>query len=245
MAIKDELKAFGLEDKKARVYLALLEMGQAKAHEIAHKAKISRPTTYDILEKLATDGLVGAYEKHKIRYYIANDPERIKRNLLDKQRSLENLLPELRSIYNSLTSKPKIAFYEGVEGIETVFEETINARNKNLRGILSMYDLFKIPGKRYMDDYVKRRVQLGYNLQVIRSRPKEVAETWPTSHEEFRELRYAPEPMVFDMTMYLYDNKVGLISTVKENFGMIIESQEYSRTMGYLFQALWQVSRSA
>jgi len=106
-----------------------------------------------------------------------------------------------------------------------------------------MYDLFRIPGKKFMDVYVKRRVELGYNLQVIRSRPKEVAETWPTSAEEHRELRYAPEPMVFEMTTYIYDNKVGIISTAKENFGMIIESREYSQTMGYLFEALWQVSR--
>ena len=74
MALKDDLKEFGLDDKKARVYLALLEMGQAKAHEIAVRARVARPTAYDLLEKLSEEGLVGAYEKHKIRYYIVNDP---------------------------------------------------------------------------------------------------------------------------------------------------------------------------
>ena len=245
MDLRDELKEFGLDDKKAKVYLAVLELGQAKAHEIAHKAGVARATAYDLLEKLAQDGLVGAYDKHKIRYYIASDPEKIKRNLQEKQRSLEHLLPELKSVYNSLKAKPKISFYEGVEGLKTVFEDTLTAQNKNLRGILSMEDLYKVPGKNYMDDYVARRVAAGYQLRVIRSKPKEIAPDWPGSPAERRDLRYPPASMVFDMTTYIYDNKVGLISSVKENFGMIIESREYSQNMGHLFEALWQISHAA
>lgn len=245
MTLKDELKEFGLDDKKARVYLALLEMGQAKAHKIAVRARVSRPTVYDLLAKLTEEGLVGAYEKHKVRYYIANDPEKIKRNLMEKQRTLDSLLPELKSIYNTLQAKPKISFFEGVEGVKTVLEDVITAKGKQLRGILSMHDLFKMPGKQFMDNYVARRVKLGYLLRVIRSKIKDVPETWPTNPAELRQLRYAPAPMVFEMTTYIYDNKVGLISTAKENFGMIIESQEYSQTMRYLFEALWQVSSPA
>ncbi|GEM_PF-3348417 len=44
------------------------------------------------------------------------------------------------------------------------------------------------------------------------------------------------------MTTYLYDSKVGLISTQKENFGMIIESKEFYQTMNNLFESLWQIS---
>lgn len=245
MPIVDSLKEFGLKEKEAKVYLVLLELGEAKAHTIAHKAGIARPTAYDILEKLSTDGLVGAYDKKKIRHYTANEPEKIKQNLLEKQRAFDMVLPELKSVYNKLKAKPKISFFEGIEGTKTVFNDTLTAPDKQLRGLLSMYDLFKTPGKTFMDGYVKRRVDGGFALRVIRSRPKEVMETWPSSNEENRQLRYAPEPMIFDMTIYLYANKVGLISTTKENFGMIIESEEFARTMGYLFEALWQVSKPA
>jgi hypothetical protein len=51
--------------------------------------------------------------------------------------------------------------------------------------------------------------------------------------------------MVFEITTYIYDDKVGLISTEKENFGMIIESKEFSQNMRHLFEALWQVSAPA
>ena len=91
MTLVNELKEYGFDDKKARVYLAILELGQAKVHEIAYKAGVARPTAYDILEKLTFDGLAGAYEKRGIRYYIANDPEKIKRNLQEKQKNFEKL----------------------------------------------------------------------------------------------------------------------------------------------------------
>lgn len=242
MSLKESLKEFGLDDKKAKVYLAMLELGTAKAHEIAHKAKIARPTTYDILEKLSQDGLVGSYEKRGIRYYIANDPEKIKRQLQEKEKAFDAILPELKSVYNSLSAKPKISYFEGIEGIKTVLDDTIASPTKMLRGILSMNDLFKIPGKQFMDSYVKRRVEYGYKLQVIRSKPKDVGETWPTSDKELRQLRYTPPSMIFAMTTYIYNNKVGLISSKKENFGMIIESEEFHQNMNFMFEALWHVS---
>ncbi len=151
-------------------------------------------------------------------------------------------MPDLKSLYNTLKAKPKIKYYEGIEGIKTIFEDTLTAKDKHLEGILSMVDLYKIPGRTYMDDYVRRRVSQQFNLRVIRSKPKDVEEVWPTSTEEQRQLRYAPADNIFDMTTYIYDNKVGLISSKKENFGMIIESDEFSKTMGFMFEALWQVS---
>lgn len=240
----DLLKEFGFKEKEAKVYISLLEMGEAKAHEIALKAHLSRSTTYEILEKLSEDGFVIIQDKKKIRHYIANDPEVFKRNLEAQQHAFDLILPELKSVYNRIKSKPKIVFYDGEEGIKTVFEDTLRSSDKLLRGILSMEDLFKIPGKKFMDDYVKRRVELGYELKVLRSRPKEVAEEWPSTPEERRELRFPPDNLVFDMTTYIYDNKVGIISTEKESFGLIIESEEFSKTMRQLFELAWGVSAS-
>ncbi len=237
-----KLKDFGLGDKEARVYLALLEVGEAKAHEIASKAGVARPAVYDLLNRLTEEGLVGTIQKNKVAYFVANSPETIRRGLEEKQRVFDQLLPELRSAFNTTKSKPRILYYEGVEGIKTVFEDTLTAHNKTLLGILSMEDLFKTPGKEYMDDYVARRVAAGYTLRVIRSKPKEVGHAWQSAPGEKRELRYPPASMVFDMTTYIYDDKVGLISTEKENFGLIIESVEYSNNMRHLFEALWQIS---
>lgn len=244
-SLEQSLAQFGFDNKEAKVYLATLELGTAKAMDIARKAGIERTTSYDILTKLAQQGLIGKYVKKGVHYYIAAEPRKIQHQLEEKQRAFSQLLPELLGIYNTLTAKPKIQYYEGVEGIKSALDDTLTTRDKKLRSIFSIIDLFKVPGRTYTENYVKRRIEAGINLQVIRSKLKDVPEYWPGSTEDRRSLRYAPNSMVFSMTTYLYDNKVVLISSKKENFGMIIESEEYHQTMSHMFDALWQVSTPA
>lgn len=243
MSLVSDLKKIGFDEKKARVYTALMELGTAKANAIAKKADIERPTTYDILGKLSKEGLVSQFEKRGVKTYTIENPEKLRSNLREQEQHLNHLLPELRSLYGTSEIKPRIRFFEGTGGIKTALLDTLTSHEKILRGILSMTDLYTIPGKKFMDEYIKQRVERGYALHVIRSRPKEVdPRDWPTSLQEHRELRYAPPDMVFSMTTYFYDNKVALISTEKEQFGMIIESEEYSQNMRHLFSALWQIS---
>lgn len=242
MPLLKELEQFGLDNKKAKVYLAVLELGEAKAFSIAKKAGLERPTTYDILEKLIKERWINFYEKRGVRYYLAENPETVQRQLASKEQAFAGLLPQLKSLHNTLEFKPRIRFYEGVDGVKTVFDDTLTVKNKKLCGILSMVDLFKMPGREFMKNYVENRIKSGIGLRVIRSRPKEAAEDWPTDTAAKRELRYAPADMIFSMTMYIYDDKVGLISSQKENFGMLIESEELRDNMQNLFEALWQIS---
>lgn len=244
MSLEKDLEQYGFDDKKAKVYLATLELGTGKAHEIAKNTKIERPTVYEVLNKLIQDGLVSMYEKRGIKHFVAEDPAKIQKQLQQKERSFSELMPELLSLFNILKAKPKIRYYEGIDGIKTILQDTLTPKNKKLRGILSVVDLFKIPGQEFMDSYVAKRIEEKIQLRVIRSRQKDVPEYWPTSTQALRELRYTPAQMVFSMTMYVYDNKVGLISSRKENFGMMIESEEFSENIGNLFEALWKISES-
>jgi sugar-specific transcriptional regulator TrmB len=243
MNLLNILSDFGLEKSKGDVYLAALETGTGSAVEIAKKANLPRTTTHEILQYLVALGLVSFVVKGRTRIYTAESPNKLKTILKEKERRLENVLPELTSLLNTSGLRPRVRFYEGVAGIKTVLEDTLTVKDKILRGILSMADLYENPGKEFMDDYVKRRVAAGIKLKVIRSEIKEVEEIWPSSHEENRELHYAPKDMVFPMTIYLYDKKVGIISTQKENFGMIIESEDFHLTQKNLFEVLWQVTR--
>lgn len=242
MAINNELQTFGFSDKKTKVYLATMELGHAKAYDIAHKAGLERSTTYDILEKLVRDGLVSFYNKRGVRYYASENPAKIKYRLEEQQKIFSQLLPKLQSIYNTHDVKPQVHYYEGLEGVKTVFLDTLTTQNKMLYGVLSMANLMKIPGRIFMNRYIEQRLQKGIRLKVIRSQQTEAKEHWPTDLAAKRELRYAPMNLVFPMTMYLYNDKVSLISSQKENFGMIVQSVDLHQNMQNLFLALWQMS---
>ncbi len=244
MTTEEALAQIGISGKRARFYLAALELGQAPVHLVAQKAGISRTTAYDVLARLAQDGLVTRVEKDGRYHVTAEDPKRLLSVLEDRRRTVESLVPELRSLYNFSALKPRIRFYEGAEGLKTVLYDTLECRSKQLLGILSMTDLLEVPGRVEMEEYIARRIARGIHLRVVRSRVKDAGEhVWPTSVEDLRELRYAPDGIVFTMTTWTYDEKVSIISSRREHFGMIIESQEFSHLMTNLFTVLWAVSQ--
>lgn len=244
MAILDTLAQLGLEQNKAKVYLAVLELGSGSAQEIGERAGLQRTTTHEILQILLARGLVSLTTKGRTRMYVAEKPSKLKKLLIEKEKKLDAILPELELLYNTEGLRPRVRFYEGVEGVKTILEDTLTVQNKQLYGILSMEDLYEIPGKRFMTEYVERRVGADITLHVIRSQTKEIEETWPPSRKEKRELRYAPSYLVFPMTMYLYDNKVCIIGTKTENFGMMIESKEFYETMKNFFDVMWDLSKN-
>ena len=54
----EQLERLGLNRNEAKIYLALLDLGEAQAGQISKKAQINRTTTYDSVERLIQRGLV-------------------------------------------------------------------------------------------------------------------------------------------------------------------------------------------
>jgi len=241
MEISEQLEKYGLDKRKAFVYLACLELGPSSVQNIAAKTAIKRTTIYDILTSLISQGLISQTIKGKKRLFVAESPEMIRELLQKKEQEFEQILPELKSLHFIPGPKPKIKYYEGIEGVKKVLDDTLTVSNKKLLGILSMVDLFDFMGEEYMESYVQRRIKKNVELRVVRSREKEAeAKRWLTNTKELRERRYSPKGIVFSLAQFIYDNKVCLISSKKENFGLIIESEEFAENQKQLFEVLWQ-----
>lgn len=238
---------FGLHQTEARFYLAALELGQAPIREVANKAGISRTNAYDVFTRLLEQRLVSQVQdaSSQSMLIVAEAPERVLEIIEERRRKLELVLPELRSLHNRSVSKPKVRFYQGPEGIKAVLNETLTCRSKQLLGILSMRDLYEVPGRAWMDDLVKRRIEAGVSLRVVRSHVGDLHQLWPESAADRRTLRYAPVDFVFAMTTYIFDKKVAVISSRQENFAITIESEEFARMQTNLFEILWSASLPA
>lgn len=239
--LSDALQQLGINDKRGNFYLAALETGEAPVPTVAKRAGVSRTIAYSIVDWLVKAGLVTRLRRQGKYYVVAADPNHLLRVLADRQRTLGDVLPELQSLYSSSIVKPRIRFHEGREGIRTVLYDTLTCRSKHLSAVLSMADLRELPGEQ--EQYIAERRARGIHLRVVRSPAKEEGDhLWPTSARDLRELRYAPADLLFTMTTWIYDHKVALISSRRENFGMIIESLEFSQLMTNFFELLWRTS---
>lgn len=218
---------------------------------IAQRTNIKRTTIYDLINDLKQRGLITQTVIGKKRLFLAEDPETVINIFKNKEREFEQIIPELKSLYYSNISalKPRMRYYEGIEGSKKVLEDSLSAKEKTLRCIMPLKDIIDLFGEDYFQEYTKKRIRNGYTLKSIRPSAKEIVPIrkkyhWVSSYKEKREVRYAPKNFTFSMTMYLYDQKVSFISSKKESFGIIIESQELAENQRAFFEVLWQISQA-
>jgi sugar-specific transcriptional regulator TrmB len=247
--MQEELERAGLDPKEAQMYLAVLELGQPTVAQAAQVAQVSRTNAYDVVRRLARRGLVTVTEvgptgepagrgRGVLR---AADPEQFLAEWRERGDVLRELVPRLKAVMNTQTSRPRVRYLEGGAGIATALREVLKW-GVPLKGILSMVDLLQVPGRQPMEEFIARRRELGISLRVVRSPEKETEDLWPSTGRDLREVRFAPLEHVFTMTMLIGSDSVAVISSRRENFAMMIDSSEYAALQSGLFDSLWAAS---
>jgi len=237
------LVSIGLSEKEAGVYLALLELGKRTVSPIARKAGINRTTSYDILDRLVSKGLISVSGKEPTQEYITESPEKLRsfvESELNKKKAqlqtLDSLVPQLKSLHN-VSARSQVRFYEGKEGLEQVYEDTLTS-HEEIRAYASVEDTQQtLPD--YFPKYYKRRAKNGIPIRAIFPTTPEAIELSKRNKDELRETALVPsEQFSFSPEINIYDNKV-MIASWKERLGIIIESQEIADAMKKIYELAW------
>ncbi|NTW30254.1 MAG: hypothetical protein HGA33_03180 [Candidatus Moranbacteria bacterium] len=241
MEIKRVLDEFGLNGKKADVYLAALELGSASVIEISKKAGVKRTTCYDILQDLGAEGLISETSKGKRRLFSGEDPVKIQKRLRNRERLFSEILPQLQSIHNVRGTKPKIRFYEGKEGLREVYEDTIENGSEILA--FASYDIVGVLGKEWADEYLRKRLRNGIYAKAIIPGSDAVRKDFISKDKDQRRstktIDSAKYPFSIEINIYGHQ-KIALMSA-KEEIAVIIEGTEIHNTMKLIFQLLWDL----
>lgn len=239
MEIKQILEQFGLIGKKADVYLAVLELGSGTVIEIAKKAEIKRTTGYDILLDLEKSGLIYQTTKGAKRLFVAEDPEKLRKKLEEKERILDEMLPQLRSLYNVRGIKPKIKFYEGKEGLRQVYADTLNYNGEILA--FASEDVVKVLGMDWANDYLAKRVKKEIRIKIILPKTEMIEKDFnPLDQKQLRTSKLVnAKKYPFSIEINIYGHqKIALMSS-REEMGIIIEGAEIYNTLKLIFELLW------
>ncbi|MCF7865496.1 MAG: hypothetical protein K9M11_03250 [Candidatus Pacebacteria bacterium] len=241
--IKINLQSFGFSEKEVDVYIALLELGKGTVSEISRKAGINRTTGYDILGSLATKGVVNVSGKEPKQEYAAESPasitqylKRIAAETAEHIKKSEEIIPELE-VLHALKNRPKIRFYEGKEGLQHVYEDTLTS-SEPIRAYATIDDMYKaLPN--YFPEYYKRRAKKGITIRGIVPKTAAGIDRKKYDKEEKREIAFVPaDKYYFSPEINIYDNKV-MIASWRENLGIIIESAEIADVMKKMYELAW------
>lgn len=94
----DDLRNFGLSAHEARVYLALLELGQTAAGPLVRKCRMHRQLVYSALASLEGRGLCSYVMKNGRRNFFSTRPETILQQESDRYRRMQAIVPELKAL---------------------------------------------------------------------------------------------------------------------------------------------------
>lgn len=240
--IVDTLTDIGLTEKEAKVYLANLELGQSVISKIAKRAKINRVTTYDIVERLIHKGFINFVTKHKVKYFSPTKPDLIFQNTKRKVDAFQKSLPTLKRLQGE-TPHPRVRYFEGLDGIKSIYEDTLSSKTDILN--FSNSEEIRQFWPTYDNDYVRKRAKKKIFLRGVSPLDEAGMQVASENKKYYRDIRLIPNKKYnFSNEINIYDDKVSIISFNEGLIGMIIESKEIADTQRSIFTMVWDFSKT-
>ncbi len=248
--LEKELTNLGLSDKEAKVYLAAIQLGPAPVQKISQKAKVNRATTYVIIESLMDMGLMSTYDEGKKTFYVAEKPDRMldyfkekEKDLHGKIGDLKELLPEMMLLYSDFSDRPKVKYYEGVEGLKAVYRDFSKGQRKEelIYTFLPVDEFNDSVLAKELTAARKKRVAKGVRMKVIYTSEKGRVDDYENKAEqnleEYKFVDYKKCP--FKGGMNIYGNKIFMIDYRGSLGGVVIENHTMADAMKSFFELLW------
>lgn len=239
-----ELTHLGLSEEEAKVYLACLEVNGGPVSVIARKAGVHRVGCYHTLENLLSKKLLSQFNRNGVKCFAPEPPEKLESIAQERVKLAKSLMPELKSLIISSGAKPKIRFYEGRDGVERVFNESLEAKGEilgytNLKAVTDFFPEF-------FKSYTRERLEKGIKTRYLSPNTVETVHVI----DPFLPKKYDPnlieillvnkEQFPFENEILIFGNTVGIVSLEKDELlGLLVESSTFAQTMKAVFDLAW------
>jgi len=237
MELTKTLRSLGIDDKQAAVYLAALELGTATVGEVAKKANIKRTSVYNFLPEMKTAGLVSEIKKGRTSLIIPSDPQILIARAQDNLKNVKSALPELLGLFNLPAHKPKVKFYEGVEGIKTAYQDILDT-GETIYGFSDYEKMFALMPADYMWTFPPDRVKRKIKFYCIAQDGPIGREVKRKDKSQLRETRLVKTD--FETEINIYGNKVTMMSFRRPGAAVIIEDAAIAKTLKSIWKAWWE-----
>lgn len=248
----ETLKNIGFTPDQVAVYKTLLEYGKLPASTIASRARVSRVITYKILGQFVDMGLAEKIDMPKsVAKFGPTDPESLRKLIESKKSEIDSFtascelaISQLRPAYNLITHKPGMVFYEGLEGVKKVLEDSLYTEG----AIYTYVDIDAVIDhfKQINDDYVRLREKRNISKKVLAA-DSPTSRNYLKNHiNELTDFKIIGKDKIpFGAAMQIYDDKISYITIGKESgslIGIIIQDEKIANMHRYFFECLYDLS---
>lgn len=255
-SLENVFEKLNLSPEHARVYQASLESGPSPASSLAKKAQVPRSTCYGLLYDLTKKGLVSSVKDETKKIFSPAPPERLRGLLAEKEADLRRelvetskQLPQLKTLFESHKPQfPKVRFYEGAEGLKTVYYDALSADEILVicQGSPKTQTSLK-DDPQYLKDFIRecasRKIP---TRELLEDNPavREYKKKHGSGVHQIIITPRNPKTRFGHVDKHIYQDKVAYIS--HDNLvGVIIEDQTLAESERALFEALWNYYSAA
>lgn len=243
-SINETLTLLGLTDKEIQIYLACLELGSATVQELANRSGLKRTNIYNYLEDLKQKGLITEIQyKHKA-LLIAENPQMLKQRAEKRMteakscvQKIDEAIPELLGIFSLPGEKPKVKYYQGIEGIKKIYDDTLVA-GEPIYAFTDYEKMFDVMTPEYMIKYAENRATKRISFYTL-AQPGHWAKKMVALNKEHKREMKLLENAQLETEINIYGNKVALLSFRRPYTGVIIEDRAISQSIKSIWKVLW------
>jgi sugar-specific transcriptional regulator TrmB len=237
MEMNKVLEAIGLNDKEAKVYLAILQLGTASVPRISERAGTKRPTTYLILEDLRKKRLVTKVMRGSVIIYSAESPEQLLEEERKKTTILETGLPDLLAIYNTKKEKPKITYYQGEESIVRLYDEIFKEKNIWFYGSIgSITPAVMVRVNQHLSAIKDKKNN--YQIRELLQADDDSIE-WAKNNSDHHQIKLVDKKFLLPTDNMIYGDKVAIITYKETPMAVVIKSSDVVATHKSMFEMIW------
>lgn len=236
MELESVLQHLGLNEKQAKVYLALLQMGKGSVPAISVKAGTKRPTTYLLLEELRMKGLVTLLPRSGKVLYTPNSPEQLLEEQREKQQLIKANMPELMAMFNTKKEKPKVTYYQGEGSVVKLYDEIFKEKEIAFYGSIGSIS----PGVyKQIEKLLPRIEKDGMAVREILQSDEKSIEFAKNTVSETHKVKLVSEQFKLPTDNMIFGNKVAIITYKDEPMAVVIESSDVVETYKSMFEMVW------
>lgn len=129
--IRDNLKELGFNSNEIKVYIAVTQLGEATAAQVAKKSDLPRTTTISLLARLKEQNYVTSHLYQGITYYWIESPRIIGQVFEQKLRIAESLNSAFTDLYRSEAHFPYVQTFDSKTAVKNYIEKFILGLDKN------------------------------------------------------------------------------------------------------------------
>jgi HTH-type transcriptional regulator, sugar sensing transcriptional regulator len=238
--IKNTLIDFGLSEYEALVYLASLSLGPSTVNEIAKHSGVKRTTVYPVVESLKRKGIMNIEVKGLKKTFVAESPEKLERIIEQKKARLVGMIPELSAIQSLKNNESFIKYYEGIQGIKTVYASILDdLKPGDEYLIISDMERFLEMDRPYFTNFIEKRAKLNLKTRTIVKNNAEGHYYKKIERNTNQQVKILDKSIDLKANLVILPNKIVITQIVDPVVSILIENKSIVEMQRQQFNIIW------